>query len=370
MIIIIGAGVSGLGVGWALQEAGEQVIIFEASEAGQAATWASAGVIAPWSYPAANAAELTRFQQHAFTLWPDFRERLEAAAGMSIDYRADGQLLVALDDEEQVWLDGLVSQLQQLGSNLVPLSSAEVLALEPRLSVEVTGGYFDPGIHQVENRKLAEALKIAFSGAGGQLHEHCPVDQVLAQESSVLGVEAGGQTYLAETVVMAAGAWSNRIAGLPAEVVPPVRPVKGQMVSVQMELAAPLLKHVILGRGTYLIPRNDGRILIGATVEEVGLDTRSTAAGVQGQLALGLQLMPDLEDLEIVETWAGLRPGSPDGAPILGKTELEGFLLATGHYSSGIMLAPATAQSICELITTGTTPASIADFSLARFELD
>ena len=367
MIIIIGGGVSGLGIGWALQEAGEKVAIFEAAQAGRAASWAAAGVIAPWSFPAPNAAQVTRLQHHAFNMWPEFRDRLEEAAGISIDYRSDGQLFVALDDEEQDWLDALVAELQKLGRQQERLSTAELLALEPRLNSDITGGYLDPDIHQVENRKLAEALKQAFLRAGGQLHEDCPVAKVLTQGNRVQGVEAGGQTYSADMVVMAAGAWSNQIAGLPQAVIPPVHPVKGQMVSVQMDPASPILKHVILGRSTYLVPRNDGRILVGATVEQVGFDTRSTVQGVHGQLALGLGLMPDLADLAVVESWAGLRPGSPDGAPIMGKTELDGFLLATGHFASGIMLTPTTASTMCELILSGNTPDLIADFGLDRF---
>jgi glycine oxidase len=181
-------------------------------------------------------------------------------------------------------------------------------------------------------------------------------------------VRVGAKTYPADKVVIAAGAWSRAVEGLPAATLPPIRPVKGQMLMLQMDAARPLLRHVVWAPRAYLVPRRDGRLLIGATVEERGFDTTVTAGAIYTLLDGAWRVLPALEDLPLIETWAGSRPGSRDDAPILGSTAVDGLVLATGHHRNGILLTPLTAEAIAEFVLTGTLPAAIQRFGLHRFE--
>jgi glycine oxidase len=183
----------------------------------------------------------------------------------------------------------------------------------------------------------------------------------------VQGVRLADKMLMVKTVVLAAGAWSRDIDGLPDEVRPPVRPVKGQMLAVQMPRHAPLLKHVVWGPDAYLVPRLDGRLLIGATVEEQGFDMQLTAGGIFELLRGAWETLPGIYDLPIVELWAGLRPGSRDDAPILGPTRVEGLIMATGHFRNGILLAPVTAYAISHFILTGELIETVKPFTLERF---
>jgi glycine oxidase len=212
----------------------------------------------------------------------------------------------------------------------------------------------------------------AFVRAGGQLCAHSPVERVLTDNSlqKVTGVRVCGEDIPADAVLLAAGAWSGLIEGLPAEVRPPVRPVKGQMLAVQQP-QPPVLGHCVWAMDArqfvYLAPKSDGRVLVGATVEEAGFDTQITAGGLLDLLRLAWETLPAIYDLPVVETWAGLRPGSRDNAPILGKTPIAGLYMATGHYRNGILLAPVTAEDVAQVILTGETPEAIRPFGMERF---
>jgi glycine oxidase len=219
----------------------------------------------------------------------------------------------------------------------------------------------------VDPRKAAVALREAFVRAGGELREHSQVRDILIEGDRVRAVHVAEQTLPAETVILAAGAWSAQIGGLPPAVCPPVHPVKGQMLAVRMPPDAPLIKHTVWGPAADLIPRSDGRLLVGATVEEAGFDTRSTAGGVFKLLRGAGDFFPGIYKLPIVETWAGLRPASPDDAPILGTTPVRGLIMATGHFKRGILFAPLTAKAISHLVLTGEMLDEIKPLSLTRF---
>src|SRR5262249_44148915 len=194
---------------------------------------------------------------------------------------------------------------------------------EPHLAGKLAGAVFSPEDHQVDNRKLAAALRIAAEAAGARIHEHQPVEAISSQGGQVDGVIlAGGSKLAADVVVLAAGAWSRGIAGIPSELRPPVRPIKGQMLALRMDRAAPLVSHVLWAPGAYLVPRLDGRLLIGATVEENGYDASLTAGGVLTLLEAAWRVVPAIEELPIDEMWVGHRPGSRDDAPILGAGPL------------------------------------------------
>jgi glycine oxidase len=300
-------------------------------------------------------------------LWAEFAPALERASGMGIGYRTEGTLVVALDRDDREKLRFRYDYLVSLERELEWLTGAEARRLEPHLARGVTAAISSPLDHQVDNRRVVEALKIAFIKCGGTLIENAAVEEVRIEGGRVRGVKLGDRAIEAETVVIAAGAWSRNLPGLPDAVRPPVRPVKGQMLALQMDTAAPLTTRVVWGPDAYFVPRDDGRLLVGATVEEMGFDTTLTAGGMFEMLRAAWETLPGSYDLPLVESWCGLRPASRDDAPILGATEVEGLIMATGHHRNGILLTPVTAHAVLRLILDGVAPNSLAPFSLARF---
>ena len=367
MIVVVGAGVSGLGIGWKLAEAGHSVTVIDRGPAGRGASWAAAGMLAPQVEAEPGEEALLPLMLESQALWTEFAPAVERASGRDIGYRTEGTLAVALDRDDREKLRFRYDYLVSLKRELEWLSGAEARRLEPHLARGVTAAISSPLDHQVDNRALVEALKIAFRKSGGNLIENTPVREVLIAGGRARGIVAGESTIEAERVVIAAGAWSRNIPGLPDEARPPVRPVKGQMLAVQMDKAAPLITRVVWGPDGYFVPRSDGRLLVGATVEEMGFDTTLTAGGMFELLRAAWETLPGTYDMPLIESWAGLRPASRDDAPILGETEVEGLIMATGHHRNGILLTPITAHAVSRLILDGTTPASIAPFSLARF---
>jgi glycine oxidase len=199
------------------------------------------------------------------------------------------------------------------------------------------------------------------------IHEHTPVREIEIVGGRVAGVVTDRGRDPAEIVVLAAGAWSRQIGGLPPAFVPPVRPIKGQMLALQMDRNAPLVRHVVWLPNGYLVPRLDGRLIIGATVEERGFDETLTAGGLLTLIEGAWRAVPAIEELPIVETWVGFRPGSRDDAPMLGPSGIAGLVVATGHHRNGILLTPATAQGISSYLLTGRLPDGLRPFSPERF---
>jgi glycine oxidase len=364
---IVGGGVIGLAIGWRLATAGRKVEIFERGTAGHGASWAAAGMLAAGSEVEPGERMLFGLLKHSQSLWPAFAAELAEASGIDVELKTEGTISVALSQDDLGRLRQTYALQQQLGVESRWLSRIEALEHEPYLNPRLAGALLVAGDHQVENRILVAALKIAFRRAGGILHEDAGDVVVRTSRNRAVGVTAGGVEYSAETVIVAAGAWTPDVAGLPAADCPPVRPVKGQMVALKMDPAAPILTHVLWTPKAYLVPRKDGRLLIGATTEERGFDTTLTAGGMLSLLESAWRALPGIEELSIVESWAGFRPGSRDDAPILGTAGTEGLILATGHHRNGILLTPATADAIAHLVLTGKTDPIIADFGLARF---
>jgi glycine oxidase len=211
------------------------------------------------------------------------------------------------------------------------------------------------------------ALKKAFV-AIGDLREHTPVDEVLIRKGGATGIRIGDSEIRSGIVVLAAGAWSATISGVPEEIRPPVRPVKGQMISLTVPENGPLVSHLLHYDDKFIIQRHDGRLLIGATVEERGFDTTVTAGAMLELLTFAQKVLPNVSHLSIWETWAGVRPGSPDGVPILGPTDVKGLVLATGHFRNGILLGPITADVISEFVISGRLSELAEAFTLQRFD--
>ena len=357
----------GLGIGWRLAQAGCAVSLFERGEAGRGATWAAAGMLAAGVETEPGEERLLDLTRESQRLWPDFARAVEAASGLSVDYRDEGTLVVALNRDDVARLRFNYDFQRGLGLELDWLSGAEARRREPYLRAGAAAAVFSRHDHQVDNRKLAPALKTAFLNAGGALHEHAAVTGLDIEAGRVAGVMIGETRHAADVVVLAAGAWSRDLPGLPEAARPPVRPLKGQMIALRMDADAPILSHVLWAPGVYLVPRKDGRLLIGATTEEKGFDTSLTAGGVFALLEAAWRALPTVEELAIDEMWVGFRPGSRDDAPILGPTPVDGLVLATGHHRNGILLAPVTAAAISDYILTGEVPASIRGFGIDRF---
>jgi len=366
-VAIIGGGICGLAIGWYLAQRGRAVTVFERGLAGRGATWASAGMLAPHIEAEPGEERLLPLLLEGHAMWADFARELEAASGLSIDYRTEGTLVVALDRDDAERLRFQYDFQHGLGLPVAWLSGREARRCEPALAPGITAAIHSALDHQVDNRQVVLALREAFERSGGVLREQAEVDQVVIVDGRVAGVQVGEALIAADVVVVAAGAWSRTIGGIPDAIRPPVRPVKGQMLAVRMPPADPLLRHVVWGPRGYLVPRSDGRLLIGATVEEQGFDTSLTAGGIMDLLRAAWETLPGVYDLPVAEMWAGLRPTSRDDAPILGPTDIAGLVMATGHARNGILLAPLTAQTIGDFILTGRLAASVQAFTLARF---
>jgi len=300
-------------------------------------------------------------------LWPGFARELLAATDISVEYRDEGTLVVALNRDDAETLRHSFEFQKGLGLELEWLNAAEARRLEPHLKPGIAAAVFSRNDHQVENRALARALVVACRGAGAAIHEHCPVEEVVIAGGRARGVETQDGREDAEIVVLAAGAWSREIGGIPAAYRPPVRPIKGQMLALQMDPQAPLLRHVLWLPRAYLAPRLDGRLVIGGTVEERGFDTSLTAGGMLALLEGAWRGVPSIEELPIAETWVGFRPGSRDDAPLLGPSGIEGLVIATGHHRNGILLTPVSAAVVSGYILSGRLAEMALPFAPQRF---
>jgi glycine oxidase len=366
-IILIGGGVIGLAIGWRLAAAGCAVAIFERGPAGRGATWAAAGMLAAGIETEPSEETLLPLTRLSQSLWPGFARELETASGIAVDLRSEGTLSVALTRDDVEQLRFTYELHRRLGLPMEWLTGSQALQREPLLHPRLAAACFSPEDGQVDNRLVASALIEAFRRAGGTLHENAGVDEIDMAAGRVTGVAVQGTRHAADIVVLAAGAWSRGIPGLPVLARPPVRPVKGQMLALAMDPASPLLRHVVWAPKSYMVPRRDGRLIIGATTEERGFDDSMTAGGLLALLDGAWRALPGIEELPIQEMWAGFRPGSRDDAPILGPSGVDGLVLATGHHRNGILLAPVTADAVADYILTGVIPEAIQDFGLDRF---
>ena len=366
-VLIIGAGVIGLGIAWRLAQRGAAVTLFDRAAAGSGASHAAAGMLAVCAEAEPGEENLIALGRRSQALWPDFAAELEKLTGQSVGLRPEGTLVVALTADDQARIQHHLAFQRSLDLPVEWISAREARRREPHLA-SIAGAVWSPEDGQVDNRKLVAALKLACASAGADIREHRPVRRILITNGRAVGVElADGSEDRADVVVLAAGAWSRGIEGLPSALRPPVRPVKGQMIALQMDPAAPLVTHVVWGPNVYMAPRVDGRLIIGATVEEKGFDTTLTAGGVLALLEAAWRAVPAIEELPIDEMWVGHRPGSRDDAPILGPAPVDGLVYTTGHHRNGILLAPVTADAIARLVLDGTLDPAISAFGMERF---
>ena len=367
-VAIIGAGVIGLGIAWRLAMRGVPVTVFDKGACGAGASHAAAGMLAACAEAEPGEEALVTLGRASQARWPAFAAELKQASGVDVGLRPEGTLVVALTSDDQARLSHQLVFQQKLGLPLQWITAAETRRREPHLAGKLAGAVFSPEDTQVDNRKLAAALRIAAEAAGAGISEHQAVKTISNDAGRVDGIVlADGRKVAADVVVLAAGAWSRSIEGLAPELRPPVRPIKGQMLALRMDPTAPLLTHVVWAPGAYLVPRLDGRLLVGATVEEKGYDTSLTAGGILTLLEAAWRVVPAVEELPIDEMWVGHRPGSRDDAPILGTGLIDGLIYATGHHRNGILLTPITADAIAELVFEGAADPAIRPFSIERF---
>lgn len=363
--VVIGGGAVGCASAWELARRGLRVVVVERGTPGAEATWAAAGMLSVLSEGERPDA-LFALARASHDRYPAFLRALREATGASVEHRALGKLRVALSDDAAEALRREVERQWAAGVAVEWLDRAAARQLEPSLAGTVRAAALTEADAHVDNRRLGRALWAAAAAAGVTFRLGVPATRVLATPGSrVSGVElASGERIEAATVVVAAGCWSGVLGGLPRAL--PVQPVRGQMLAV--EAVPPLLRRIVMTSGCYLIPTAEGRVLIGATVERAGFDRRVTPAGVRDLVNAAVAAIPSLADAAIVETWAGLRPGTPDGLPILGPDPaVAGLIYATGHHRNGILLTPITAEIVADLVTGRPPAAPLEPFSPARF---
>ena len=361
-VVVVGAGLIGLAIAFELAERGAVVRVLERAEPGRAASWAGAGMLAPFTERIENEAFLA-FCAQSLAAYPAFAERVQSASSVDPYLRLEGILNVAFDDEQYTRLREHAAMLRTRGVHFELLGRRETLEREPSLGAHVTGSLLLPDEGCVDNRRLGRALAAACEARGVLLSRNAGNLAIECDDRRVLGVRSDLGFAAASIVVNAAGAWAAEIPGVPQSCRPPVEPIKGQMLA--LGIPRNFVTHTTWVPGAYLVPRSDGRLLVGATVERAGFDERVTAEGIRHLLDAALDASPSLGSFTITETWAGLRPGTPDELPFIGRTPIDGLLLATGHFRNGILLAPATAEAIGEIAQTGAC-AAVEPFSLDR----
>jgi len=365
--IIIGAGVIGLSIAWRLCRRGEQVLVLERGQTGQEASRVAAGMLAAAAEVGFEEPELYALCRASLKRWPSFASELEAESGMSLDYSSFGTLIVADDrDATEALRRGYQFQKDQ-GYPVDWLSGAEALEKEPFLSPRVVAAVSVPEDHSVDNRKLLQALVAAINAHGGDIREQTAVEHLDFSSKQIRVETAAGDIHEADRIVVAAGAWSAGISGLSEAIRPPVRPVKGQILELKM-VDPFALNHVIRGPKAYLVPRKDGRLIVGATSEEMGFDRSITVGAIHGILDGAWEVVPGILDQEILSIDVGFRPASRDHQPMVGFTADPRVFMATGHYRHGIVLSAVTATVSEQMLLDGSTDDVMTFFSPLRFD--
>jgi glycine oxidase len=370
-VLVVGGGIIGLVTAWRAAQRGLATAVVD-PEPGGGAAQVAAGMLAAVTELHYGEQTLLALNLASARRYPDFAAELTDLTGHDLGHRRCGTLAVALDADDRAHLRELHALQQQSGLESEWLSGRDCRRLEPMLAPGVRGGLRVDGDHQVDPRRLAHALVAACEQAGVVFHRHWAERLTIAGDRATGVVTADGTELTAGQVVLAAGSLSGRLTGVPDAVLPPVRPVKGQVVRLAVpQRFAPFLSRtvraVVRGSHVYLVPRENGELVIGATTEELGWDTTVTAGGVYELLRDAHELVPGITELPLTETRAGLRPGSPDNAPLLGPTELPGLLLATGHYRNGVLLTPVTGDAMAHALATGELPEEARPFTPKRF---
>jgi glycine oxidase len=362
---IAGGGVIGAAIALELARAGMRVGVFDRQQPGQEASWASAGILSPAPESPAMIA-MVPLGKKSLALYPEFVAQVEEISGQNTGFRATGTLEALFSGDTKAELSTIIALHHGLGLKAEPLRAEDARELEPALSEDVEAAVLRPEECSIDNRALTSAALEAARRSGAEIFPDGSVKGIWREGNRCAGLILANEKVEAKWTIVAAGCFSAAIEGV--AVYAPVRPAKGQMVSLRADEVE--MRRVLWSEHIYLVPRNDGRILAGATVEYVGFDKRTTAGGIEKILSAAIELAPGLSNARIEETWAGLRPDTPDHLPILGPTHLDGLLMATGHFRSGILLTPITARLIREWITEQTVSEDCERFSPLRFQAE
>lgn len=370
-VVVVGGGLIGLATAWRLAADGAQVTICDPTPGAQTSNVA-AGMLAPVTEVEFGEDDLLALNLASVNAWPAFAAELEELTGQPAGLHQTGTLSVAYDVDDVAVLRRVAEYQRRLGLEVEELSGRDARRREPLLATGVSGGAWVPGDHSVDNRQAVATLLRAAELSGVQIvRQH--VARVTTSGTTATGVLLdNGDTVHADYVIAATGPWSSQLAGVPEELRPPVRPVKGEVLRLRVpEAYRPALQHTVRatarGFSVYLVPRAGGELVVGATSSELGYDTRVLAGGVFNLLRDARTVLPITDELEFVESIAGLRPATPDNAPILGPSGLDRLLWATGHYRNGVLLTPVTAQVLAETVRTGTLPDLAKPFLVSRF---
>lgn len=359
-VAVVGAGLIGLAIAFELAERGAVVRVYDRDEPARAASWAGAGMLSPHAEPIDEA--LLRLCEDSLAAYPAFVSRVRDASEIDPRLHLNGHVHVAFDDLALERMREQADALKSRGVACEVLDRSRVLAMEPWLGAHAIGGITIAGEGQVDNRLLGRSL-IAACAARGVSVKRVASLRVECDKRRVLGVRSNVGFAPAAAVVNACGAWSSALDGIPEEARPAVEPFKGQMLALQ--LPVDFVRHSTWLPNAYVVPRDDGRLLIGATVERAQSDTRVTSEGLHRLLHAALEAAPALAGFAVTETWAGVRPGSVDGLPFIGPTPLDGLYVATGHFKNGILLSAVTARLVADAIAGDVHP-QLAAFSLHR----
>jgi glycine oxidase len=366
--VVVGGGVLGLACAWRATRRGLRVRVLERDRPGAGASHVAAGMLAPVGEANWGEEALMRLGLASARAWPGFATELAADSGLEVGYEAHGALHVALDRDEAEELRRRFELMESLDLGAEWLRPHSLRDLEPGLAPACTAGVHAPAEAAVDPDLLLAALTAAVERCGGQVLIEAEVTDLLTEDRRLLGViTADGREHRAEHVVLAAGAWSGAAPWLPPFARPPVRPVKGQILTLRGNPDQPVCQRIVVSERVYLVPRPDGRLIVGATVEERGFDIQVTAGGVHELLREAYRALPDVAELEFVQALAALRPGTPDNAPLIGPGALNGLVLATGHYRNGILLAPISAEAVAASLAQEPMPAEAHAAHPGRF---
>ena len=367
-VVVVGGGVIGLAVAWRAAQRGLRVSVFERGEPGGATSAVGAGMLAPISEAVLSEQALLTLGLASSRAYPEFVAELESATGLDPGYLRCGTLLAARDADEAEALGRELAMRTSLGLDVRRLRASEARRMEPALAPALRLALDIPGDHAIDPRLLTRALVEALRGARGEVRRHATVAELEISSGRITGLRLqGGEALAAEQVIVAAGPWSQQLTGIPEHAQVPIHPVKGQIMRLHDPSGPGLLTRVLRMRTGYVVPRGDGRYVLGATMEERGFDRSVTAGAIFELLRDAGELLPGISELVIDELSVGFRPATPDNSPAIGRGAVPGLHWATGHYRHGILLAPITADILAGELTDEEAPEIAAPFDPVRF---
>ncbi len=367
--IIVGGGLIGSAIAFELAGEKLRVLVIDRQQPGREASWAAAGMLSPGP-DSPEATPLVPLGKESLQLYPEFIAGVEEASGMAVNFAREGTFEIFAGPQSERARDAMVEEYRRLEIAIETISPEAARAVEPSLGPTAAVAWL-PEEATVDPRLLTEAVLAGAGRRGALIRVGCAVDSLLCRGAACAGVVAGGEKIEAAHVVIAAGSFCGKISDGVSRTegnlarYAPVSPVRGQMLALRSESVK--LQRVLRSSRGYLVPRPDGRIIAGSTLEDAGFVKQVTPEGIRRILDGAVELAPALADATIVEQWAGLRPDTPDHLPIIGPTEMKGLMMATGHYRNGILLAPVTAKIVRDWIVNGKAEFSAENFSPLRF---